>query len=287
MTRGGLLLAAWLALASAARAERGVVLADLAWPEAERLLTPERVVVLPLGAATKEHGPHLRLDNDARLAEHLAGRLLAARPIVLLPTLTYGFYPAFLDYPGSVSLPFETQRDVVVAIARSLARHGPRRFYVLNTGLSTLRPLRAAAELLAAEGLRLAFTDLETAGRETRLALTTQTEGTHADEIETSLMLHVAPERVDMSRAVRDGLPGRPGPLTRDARRADAHVSPSGVYGDATRATSTKGARLVEAIVADLLRDVDALARAPLPAGQPASPLGDEPTPTPRPTPAP
>ena len=64
----------------------------------------------------------------------------------LLPTLSYGFYPAFLEYPGSTSLSVETHRDVVIQIARSIAGYGSRRIYVLNTGISTLRPLRAAAE---------------------------------------------------------------------------------------------------------------------------------------------
>ncbi len=274
-----------LAGAFPAGAEGGVALADLAWPAAEQVLTAERVVVLPLGAAAKEHGPHLRLNNDARLADYLAARILGARPVALLPTLTYGFYPAFLEYPGSVSTSFATQRDLVVEICRSLARYGPRRFYVLNTGISTLRPLRASAEILAREGVRLEFTDLDAAGRDARLAVATQAGGTHADEIETSMMLYVAPESVEMARAVADGLPSRPGPLTRDTRRVDAHVSVSGVFGDATRATRAKGQRVVEALVADILRDIDALANAPLPAGTPRSPLGDEPVSTPRPKP--
>ena len=271
----GIALALGLAWAGTAAAGAGSRLQDLPWTEAEKVLTPERVVVLPLGAAVKEHGPHLRLDNDARLADYFAERVLLARPVALLPTLTYGFYPAFLDYPGSVSLAFDTQRDVVVQICRSIARHGPRRFYVLNTGISTLRPLRASAEALAREGVLLTFTDLGVAGRAARESVTTQAEGTHADEIETSMMLYIAPERVDPSRAVKDGLPGRPGPLVRAAARPDAHLSPSGVFGDATRATRAKGERVVEAMLADVLRDLDALAQAPLPPGAPGSPLGE------------
>jgi creatinine amidohydrolase len=264
-----------LALPLAAGAQSGVRLSEVPWTEAERFLTPERVVVLPLGAGAKEHGPHLRLGNDAILADYFAGRVLAARPVALLPTLTYGFYPAFLEYPGSVSLSAATQRDVVVEIVRSIARHGPRRFYVLNTGISTLRPLRESAARLEREGVRLAFTDLELAGRAARDAVRRQSAGTHADEIETSMLLYIAPETVDMARATADGLDARPGPLTRDSANKAGHYSPSGVFGDATRATRAKGERVVEALVADLLRDVDALARAPLPPGTPRSRLDD------------
>ena len=141
-------------------------LEDLSWPEAEKVLTPERIVVLPLGAGSKEHGPHLTLGNDRLLADGLAARVLAERDVAMLPTLTYGFYPAFLEYPGSVSLSFDTQRDVIVQAARSMARYGPRRFYVLNTGVSTVPPLQAASEALAREGIAMRFTNVLRAAKE-------------------------------------------------------------------------------------------------------------------------
>ena len=253
----------------------GVRLGDLAWTEAEAWLKPETVVVLPLGAGAKEHGPHLPLSNDEILAEYLAGRLVEARPVALLPTLTYGFYPAFLEYPGSVSLSFETQRDAVAQICRSIARHGPRRFYVLNTGVSTARPLRETAQLLAREGILLGFTDILQAGKAAEEAVRQQSHGTHADEIETSLVLYMKPGVVRMERAVADGAANRPGPLTRDAARTDGVYSPSGVFGDATLASWQKGQAVSEAILTTILADVDALARAAQPAGEPRSPLGE------------
>jgi acetamidase/formamidase/creatinine amidohydrolase/Fe(II)-dependent formamide hydrolase-like protein len=251
----------------------GVRLGDLTWPEAEKVLTPDRVVVLPLGAAAKEHGPHLLLRNDQILADYHARRVVEARPVALLPTLTYGFYPAFVEYPGSTTLSSDTQRDVVVQIARSVARYGPRRFYVLNTGVSTARPLRAAAEILAREGVAMRFTDVTVAGKAAEDAVRQQTMGTHADEIETSMLLYMAPGTVRMERAVADGLIERRGPLTRDAHKADGHYSPSGVFGDPTLATWGKGERVTEAMLADILAEIDALAASPLPPGTPGSPL--------------
>ncbi|HEY7511155.1 MAG TPA: creatininase family protein [Vicinamibacteria bacterium] len=252
----------------------GIRLEELSWPEAEKVLTPDRIVVLPLGAAAKEHGPHLTLGNDAILAEYHARRVLAARPVALLPTLTYGFYPAFLEYPGSTSVSFRTQRDAVVAVARSLARHGPRRFYVLNTGLSTARPRKAAAEVLAGEGILMRFTDLSVAGRSAEDAVREQKMGSHADEIETSMVLYMKPGAVRMERAVADGLVERTGaqarrPLTRDRNNPGGHYSPSGVFGDARLASWAKGERVVEQTVRDIVADLDALAVAPLPAGTP------------------
>src|SRR5260370_5174369 len=128
------------------QSRRAPLLDDLSWIEAEKVLTASAVVVIPLGAASKEHGPHLKLKNDWLIAEYLKGRILSASDVVVAPTIGYSFYPAFVEYPGSTSLRFDTARDMVVDICRSLARFGPRRFYVINTGVSTLRPLAAAAE---------------------------------------------------------------------------------------------------------------------------------------------
>jgi creatinine amidohydrolase len=261
-----------VAAAPAGPEAAGRRIADLPWTAAEPYLTEARTVVLPLGAGAKEHGPHLTLGNDAILADYLADRVVAARPIALLPTLTYGFYPAFLEYPGSVSLAADTQRDVVVQAVRSIARYGPRRFYVLNTGVSTARPLRAAAEALAREGIRLAFTDLAVAGKAAEDAVREQAFGTHADEIETSMVLYMKPAAVAMEKATSGGSPG-PGPLTRDPHSTTGRYSASGVYGDARLATWHKGERVVEQMVADILGDLDRLAREELPEGRPGSPL--------------
>src|SRR6187397_1004387 len=140
----------------------GVKLADLTWVEAEPVLAAEPLVVLPLGSGSKEHGPHLRLDNDRHTVEFLAERLRERLPIVVAPTITYHHYPAFVEYPGSVNLRLETARDLVVDICRSLAAFGPRRFYVLNYGVSTIRALVPAAEQLAADGILLRYTVLAT-----------------------------------------------------------------------------------------------------------------------------
>ncbi len=250
-------------VASAQAAPRGILLQDLTWVQAESVLTSRTVVVIPLGAAAKEHGPHLRLDNDHQLAAYFARRVLAAADVVVAPTITYHFYPAFLEYPGSTHLRFETARDLVVDIVTSLARHGPRRFYVLNTGVSTQRPLAAAAALLQQQGITLRYTDILTAAGDAEDRVRQQEAGTHADEIETSMMLYMDPGRVDMRLARRDltSLEGR-GALTRVPGGPGVY-SPTGIWGDATLATVEKGRVVVEAMVATILRDIEALRAMP------------------------
>ena len=256
-----------------ASAQAGLRLGEVPWTEAEPFLTKDRVVVLPLGAGSKEHGPHLLLGNDEILADYFAERVLSARPVALLPALTYGFYPAFLEYPGSISTSADTQRDLVAEICRSVARYGPRRFYVLNTGVSTRRPLAASVELLAREGIVLRFADPLSLGGDAEAEVKEEKAGTHADEIETSMVLFMRPAAVRMDKAVADGLPAGEGPLTRIAGNARGHYSPSGVFGDPTLASWRKGERVVEAMLAGMLKEIDDLAAAPLPPGTPRSPL--------------
>ncbi len=241
----------------------GVTLADLTWVEAAPILAAAPVVVLPLGAGAKEHGPHLRLDNDQRAVEFFAARLCERLPIVVAPTIAYHFYPAFRAYPGSTHLRLETARDLVVDICRSLAPYGPHRFYVLNYGVSTLRALAPAAELLAADGILLRYTDLGDILRPIAAPLLAQPEGTHADECETSLMLAIAPERVNMALAARDiGAVGSP--LSRDPG-TPGRYSPTGIYGDATLATLATGAAILPAFLDALAAEITAMSTMPLP----------------------
>lgn len=241
---------------------KGTLLENLTWIEAERLLTPDAVIVIPLGAAAKEHGPHLKLKNDWTMAEYLKRRVLQQANVVIAPTLNYGFYPAFVEYPGSTSLRLETARDMVVDICRSLARHGPRRFYVLNTGISTLRALQPAAKLLAVDGILLRYTDLKIT-EAVEQTIREEEGGTHADEIETSMMLYMAPAAVNMKKAVKDYHPNRPGPLTRNENGAGTY-SATGIWGDPTLATRAKGEKVTSALVAGILKEIEELRQSPL-----------------------
>jgi creatinine amidohydrolase len=243
-----------------------VELEKLTWVETESILTEDAVVLIALGAAAKEHGPHLRLDNDWQMAEYLKRRVMAATPVVVAPTISYHHYPAFVEYPGSTHLRFETARDLVVDIITSLARFGPRRFYALNTGVSTLEPLAAAAAALREAGVLLRYTVLREINRDAVAKVQRQSGGTHADEIETSMMLYIDPTLVDMSKAVREFNPEKErGGLTRTPGNPGVY-SASGVYGDATLASAEKGRVVVEALVEGLVRDIERLRVAELPA---------------------
>src|SRR5262249_62217903 len=143
---------------------------------------------IALGSECKTLGPHLKLKNDAILARSLRDRILTRSAVVISPTVNYGYYPAFAEYPGSTSLSLETSRDMFVEICRGLARFGPRRFYVLNTGVSTVRALEPAAKLLAADGILMRYTDVLEVLDPIEKEVCRQEGGTHADEAETSMI---------------------------------------------------------------------------------------------------
>ena len=240
--------------------QKGILLEDLTWQEAEARLHPETIVVIPIGAASKEHGPHLKLKNDWLLAEYLKGEVIQSAEVVVAPTVNYNYYPAFLEYPGSISLRLETACDLMVDICRSLARYGPQRFYALNTGISSIRPLKLAAKILANEGIQLRYTDLAKITEPLAAEIQQQEGGTHADEIETSMMLFIAPSTVDMSRAVKDFHPSPTGGLTRNPKGEGAY-SASGIYGDATPATRETGELFVRVAVAGILKEIEEFRR--------------------------
>ena len=233
---------------------KAIWLERLTWTEAEALLNLGRVVVIPLGASAKEHGPHLPLNNDALIAQWLAEEVARTVPVIIAPLVNVSFYPAFVDYPGSISLRAETARDMLVEICSSLARHGAKRFYVLNTGVSTEGPLAKVKGLLAQQGIRFNYLQLAKALELLPQGLLKQSYGSHADEHETSLMLHIAPDVVDMAKAVDDGGTGE-GPLSRV--RGEGIFSASGVYGQATLANARKGKVVAQALVARALRDIE------------------------------
>lgn len=239
---------------------KGILLEDLTWQEAEACLRPETIVVIPIGAASKEHGPHLKLKNDWLLAEHFKAEILKSVDVVVAPTINYNYYPAFLEYPGSVSLRLETARDLMVDVCQSLARYGPQKFYALNTGISTIRPLELAAKILANDGIQLRYSDLPQITKRVEAEIKQEEGGTHADEIETSMMLFIAPSTVDMSKAVKDFHPSPKGGLTRNPESEGAY-SASGVHGNATLATHEKGELLVRIAVAGILKEIEEFRR--------------------------
>jgi uncharacterized protein (TIGR02246 family) len=157
---------------------------------------------------------------------------------------------------------------------------------VLNVGVTSGPALAAAARLLATEGVLLRSTDWQ--ARLEALRPLQQTGGNHADEIETSLMLHIDPSAVNMASAQRDYTPQRAASFQLTRRQGSGGIySPTGAWGDPTLATRDKGRMMAESLVAAIRNDIDDLRRAVLPVASTTPPaLAAAPPPSGRPQPA-
>jgi creatinine amidohydrolase len=265
----GLLLYAVAAWGQAA----GVRLGDLSWPEAERRFAETPVVILPFGAGAKEHGPHIPMNADRVVMDHLVNAAVESRDVIVAPPILHGWFPAFRDYPGTEVADPKVFQDFVFQVAMSLAKQGAQRIVFLNTGVSNATGLPisiAAREVRVQTGvptLVVSWNDLET---EEIDALQEQTMGGHGDEIETSINLYLQPDLVDMELAVEDygDRPPKdyggyqPGLLARDP--ADPLYSESGIFGDATLATPQKGKAALDVLTREWLKALDGFAEVPL-----------------------
>ena len=211
--------------------QSGAWLEDLTWQEARARFDAGAVVVLPVGAAAKAHGPHLPLKTDALTARALAQRLIDRLPVVAAPVVGFGYYPAFTLFAGSQHLTAGTFKAMMRELAGTLRDHGVRRIAILNTGVSTEKPLdEVAAELGEVAMLHMRLLG---AGADTLFEVL---DGGHADERETSVMLALDPRGVRMNRLAPEG-----------------DFKATGDTGDASRASAFKGERLLDARTEDMV----------------------------------
>lgn len=194
-------------------------------------MKPAPVVVVPVGAAAKAHGPHLPLKTDALTARALAQGLIERLPVVAAPVLGFGFYPAFTSFAGSQHLSADTFKAVVRELLGNFAAHGVKRIVLINTGVSTEKPL----DEVAGEASGVLVLHMRQLGRAAKV-LVEYKDGGHADERETSVMLALEPRSVRMDKLELNG------PFEK-----------TGATGDPTRATAFKGERLMAARVDDIV----------------------------------
>jgi creatinine amidohydrolase len=211
------------------------------------------IVVLPV-ASMEQHGPHLPVGVDTILCEGVckAGAELAAKDaqVVVAPTLWCGMAEHHMAFGGTFTFDIPTYRAVLACLLGSIARHGFRRALIVNGHGGNIAALNAFLPDFTREtGLKLyACTYFDLAGSDIAPLLEDQKGVHHACEVETSLMMVLAPEPVK-----RDRIPDAFGLLDGDPRKAfratrfhDFTVmTPSGVIGDARRASSAKGEKLL------------------------------------------
>ena len=232
---------------------QGALVANLTWKEIEKRINSGTTGILPVGAASKEHGLHLPMNTDQIQAEWFAWQLAETENVLIWPTVVYGYYPAFTDYAGSCTLHTGTFTQMSREILESILHSGTSHVLVINTGISTIPPLEQAIDCPVCKNRVTLFNAYS--GRQflqVQNSIQQQTNGGHADEIETSIMLAIAPDRVDMNLADTCITKTSSGVLSH--RDPDSpRYSASGVVGDAVLATVEKGRQLCDAILLDLV----------------------------------
>lgn len=246
----------------------------LRWPEIAALPNRDRVLILQPIGAIEQHGPHLPLIVDTAIATAVTGETLRRLPAEIaayaLPPLCYGKSNEHNGFPGTISLRTETLLAVLIDSATSLYAAGFRRLIWLNGHGGQPQVLQ-----LAARDLRERFPDFEilplfvwNVPNQIGELLTPREQalGFHAGDAETSLMLHLLPEQVRMDQAIAEYPPDldAQGLLSWEGNLPIAwlthDLSRSGVIGDPTPATATKGAEIFEQLVQGWVQVLTAIA---------------------------
>ncbi|OBI77927.1 mycofactocin biosynthesis peptidyl-dipeptidase MftE [Mycobacterium asiaticum] len=203
-------------------------------------------ILIPLGS-TEQHGPHLPLDTDTRIATAVA-RAVAARldersqqDWLVAPAIAYGASGEHQSFPGTISIGTAALTTLLVEYGRSAACWADRLVFVNGHG-GNVEALSRATELLRSEGRDAAWSPCAATGADA-----------HAGHTETSVLLHLSPGDVQRDQF----LVGNDAPLHEllpSMRRGGiAAVSEIGVLGDPTTATAVEGSRIFAEMVDDCL----------------------------------
>ncbi|MBU6360863.1 MAG: creatininase family protein [Chloroflexi bacterium] len=244
----------------------------LSWTQIRDLPKNEGVVILPVGAI-EQHGPHLPVWTDTLLVTEVLNQTLAALSAEVqawaLPPVTYGKSNEHTGFAGTFSLSAATLNAVLLDIAKGVAASGFRRLVFINGHGGNMAVLDAAARDIRAETGLMTFCLHPHLYVEPPFAISDNERrlGFHAGELETSLVLALTPDLVDMSQAPTHfaQFPVSAPPLfffgAASAAWLSRDWSSTGVFGDATLGTAEKGQQLLAAakvrlgqLIADISR---------------------------------
>ncbi|MED5799457.1 mycofactocin biosynthesis peptidyl-dipeptidase MftE [Gordonia sp. Z-3] len=227
--------------------ERRAALGQLSWPELSDCTV---TLLVPLGA-TEQHGPHLPLDTDTRIAQAVAERVAEgghrdagpsgdAASVLTAPALNYGASGEHEGFPGTISLGHAALELLLVEYGRSACRWADRLLFVNGHG-GNANTLATAVRRLRYEGRDAAW-----------FPCAFPEADAHAGHAETSVLLHFSPSEV-CATAAQAGNTAPVATLLPAMRTGGvAAVSANGVLGDPTGANGEHGARLLDELVARL-----------------------------------
>lgn len=241
----------------------------------------DKIVILPL-AAIEQHGPHLSVSTDMDLVSSIAQKVETLLPddILLCPALPFGSSHHHLSFGGTLSISITTYTQVVVELVESLLQNGFRKIVLLNGHGGNITPVKQALAVLGhkydqtlSPNIAL-VTYWETAGNVFAGAAPMESPAlSHACEYETSMMLHLFPEKVWMNLAERSVRPETNGfiPFEDDEPyrgatlfKQTAFISSNGSSGEPQKASAEKGLHLFENAVRSVTHFIESFKNWPL-----------------------
>lgn len=222
-------------------------------------LEKTKTVIVPMGSI-EEHGPHLPMNTDILHAYEISKKAAEKVPVFVAPPVNFGVCRSTADFPGTVAIGSSTLVSLVLDVVDSLYRHGLKNFilYSGHAGMNHVAAILDAADRIMkrCEDTRFSvITDLELTDADFFNLVETPADS-HAGEIETSLIMSLAPELV--GEPAEPDFPRFPKPfLVRDTR----DYWKSGVWGDPKKATKEKGDRMVGILVNNLVRLVEEIGK--------------------------
>lgn len=239
-------------------------LLEMTWEEAERKLKESDIVILPVGSI-EQHGPHLPLGTDSMITDEIAkkvGSKLLERGIkvVLAPPLFFGCSDEHIEYAGTISLKPETLIDVLYDICKSLVIHGAKKILIFCGHGGNFAVLDIVSRKIGTDyGIFVFYTFPFSKKATESLISEEQLGGAHADELETSMMLAIHPDLVNIDKAVKE-MPAKIvkikkyiklGPVAEPDIsfgwfRLKRTLTQKGIIGDPTLASSKKGEKIIE-----------------------------------------
>jgi len=227
------------------------------------LAASDAIVLLPV-ASTEQHGPHLATGVDdflcSEVCRRTAEKLAPKQPVVVAPTVWFGLADHHIAFGGTFSISFATYHAVLRDLCRSILQAGFRRIVLVNGHGGNIQALATlTGELTRELAAPIATSTYFMEGLwEAAEILEDQKGVMHACEAETSMMMAAHPDLVDRSRLNEAHGPAFDiaGSLMPSLRRfrSFAELTPSGVAGDARKASAKKGEALFEACAAALAR---------------------------------